>query len=291
LGLGVRFFLYTKANPTTPTELIANDTSSVQNSTFIPNAPVKFLTHGYIDSITAEFVTSVKDAYLNQTTGGINVIAVDWDLLSLGPTYADAMLHTTVVGSEIAKLVQFLIQQGVTTTDSIHLTGHSLGAHISGIAGLALNSTVGLIGRITGLDAAGPGGYEVVGSGYRLDSSDAKFVDTIHSNGFGEGMYKPIGHVDFYPNGGITQPGCLAVDTNCNHIRSWMLFRESISNPQGFKSCKCPPYKFAIGGVPLYLSSSCSCKDATAYMGEYVSTSARGIFNLNTNSKSPFAQG
>lgn len=42
---------------------------------------------------------------------------------------------------------------------------------------------------------------------------DAQFVDVIHSNGEnlilgGLGAWQPMGHVDFYPNGGRMQKGC-----------------------------------------------------------------------------------
>ena len=47
-----------------------------------------------------------------------------------------------------------------------------------------------------------------------MDVTDADFVDIIHANGkklIGDttsiGMLKPIGSVDFYPNGGEIQPG------------------------------------------------------------------------------------
>ena len=63
-----------------------------------------------------------------------------------------------------------------------------------------------------GLDPAGPlfEGYEPY---VRLDKSDASYVDVIHSNGEslivgGFGTWEPIGHVDFYPNGGRAQRGC-----------------------------------------------------------------------------------
>lgn len=43
---------------------------------------------------------------------------------------------------------------------------------------------------------------------HRLDSEDAKFVDVIHTSAFVQGQYSRSGHVDFYMNGGIEQPGC-----------------------------------------------------------------------------------
>lgn len=42
----------------------------------------------------------------------------------------------------------------------------------------------------------------------RLDPSDAKHVHVIHTNGGFLGFLKPIGHADFYPNGGMNQKGC-----------------------------------------------------------------------------------
>jgi len=47
----------------------------------------------------------------------------------------------------------------------------------------------------------------------RLDTTDADFVDVIHSDagnlvGDELGFPDPIGHIDFYPNGGTDQPGC-----------------------------------------------------------------------------------
>jgi hypothetical protein len=47
-----------------------------------------------------------------------------------------------------------------------------------------------------------------------LDPTDADFVDVIHTNGGSLvtahlSTLKPVGHVDFYANGGGEQPGCI----------------------------------------------------------------------------------
>ena len=61
---------------------------------------------------------------------------------------------------------------------------------------------------MTGLDPAGPF-FTLVSSAYRLDASDARYVDVIHTNAGVAGTIRRGGHIDFYPNGGTTQPGCL----------------------------------------------------------------------------------
>ena len=61
-----------------------------------------------------------------------------------------------------------------------------------------------------GLDPAGPS-FTRNSAAARLDKDDAFLVDVIHTDGGrnGMGMMKPIGHMDFYPNGGAKQPGCI----------------------------------------------------------------------------------
>ena len=42
----------------------------------------------------------------------------------------------------------------------------------------------------------------------RLDKHDARHVEVIHTCGGYLGFASPLGHIDFYPNGGTRQPGC-----------------------------------------------------------------------------------
>lgn len=68
------------------------------------------------------------------------------------------------------------------------------------------------MGRVTGLDPAMPGFHLLASDKTRLDSTDAMFVDVIHSCGGVLGFLQPLGTVDFYPNAGTAvQPGCCCV--------------------------------------------------------------------------------
>jgi hypothetical protein len=62
----------------------------------------------------------------------------------------------------------------------------------------------------------------------KLDKTDAKFVDVIHTDALDKGKLEALGHVDFYVNGGMRQPGCENVydkaGTTTNQIRN---YRES----------------------------------------------------------------
>lgn len=59
-----------------------------------------------------------------------------------------------------------------------------------------------------GLDPAFPL-YVFSSPSTRLSATDAKFVDVIHTDGGVLGFPWPLGHADFFPNGGIPlQPGC-----------------------------------------------------------------------------------
>lgn len=59
-----------------------------------------------------------------------------------------------------------------------------------------------------GLDPAEPL-FKDAPNNFRLDASDAEFVDIIHTCGGVLGYRASVGTADFFPNGGTpSQPGC-----------------------------------------------------------------------------------
>lgn len=72
--------------------------------------------------------------------------------------------------------------------------------------------------RVTGLDPAGPLFTTplIVSADNRLASTDANFVQAIHTNAnaFGAGIC--LGDADFWANGGILQPVCVNLGTALN---------------------------------------------------------------------------
>jgi len=153
----------------------------------------------------------------------------------------------------------------VTNPASVQIIGFSLGAHVAGMAGQGVNTTVGKpIGRITGLDPAAPG-FHANPEESKLDSSDASFVDVYHTNQGLKGYPGLLGHVDFFPNGGGPfQPGCSNISDfsdvftgksgvsqiqlglnvilnclgTCSHARAYKYFAKSIRNST-ITACKC----------------------------------------------------
>jgi pancreatic lipase-related protein 1 len=307
-SIGLLFQLYTRANSATPDNLSAGNVSSIISSHFNSRLPVKFIVHGFLQNAAMDFIVSMKNALLNKNA--MNVIVVGWGQ-GAGIPYSRAVANTRVVGAATAELISLLQQVTGIMAQQVHLIGHSLGAHVAGYAG-ALTPN---LGRITGLDPAQPS-FSGYGEAVRLDRADARFVDVIHSDAVtyntvqGYGMIEPVGHIDFYPNGGHHQPGChedrsvldfiedavyngmstAEVTLSCSHERSTELFTSSIGLSS--RSSSCSFLAVSCASEESYVRGEClDCGNHPCpVMGFDADRSfgARGVFYLNTTGASPF---
>lgn len=156
------------------------------------------------------------------------------------------------------------------------------------------------------MDPALPGFHLLTSDKTRLDSTDAAFVDIIHSCGGVLGYLQPLGSVDFYPNAGTAvQPGCCCLPEvignivivtifqqilrriflyteSCSHGRAYVYFSESIGSKVGFMAHKCDTWD-------QFMQGSCD-QTKTVLMGEHVEQTATGTYFLRTRSEPPYAK-
>lgn len=114
-----------------------------------------------------------------------------------------AAVHSLrVVSHCLGEIFNHLRDQGLRI-DKTTCVGHSLGAHICGIMANYLNFR---LEKIIALDPAKP--LIKPGNSNKLDQSDAKFTQIIHTNAGFYGEAGKVGHIDFCVNGGRRQPYC-----------------------------------------------------------------------------------
>ncbi|XP_053685619.1 pancreatic triacylglycerol lipase-like [Sabethes cyaneus] len=275
------FRLFTRSNPNEGQVLGWNDPSSVQNSHFNPAHPTRFTIHGWNNDGSSAVNTNIRQNYL--AVGDFNVISVDWGAGAQTINYISARNRVSIVGEITSRLINTLMAAAGATRNSISVIGHSLGAHAAGNAGKFQN---GQLQSVIGLDPAGP--LFSMGQSDILTPNDAQYVEAIFSNAGTLGFDLPLGHSNFYPNGGRSQPGCgIDLAGTCAHSRAHEMFAESISTSTGFRATRCASHDEIVSG-------GCTSSGADAMMGGEPSNHGRGVngvFRLNTNSGTPFAQG
>ncbi|UYV70682.1 PNLIP [Cordylochernes scorpioides] len=186
---------------------------------------------------------------------------------------------------------------------------------------------------MAGLDPSQPA-FEGMPASVRLDRSDAYFVDVIHTStgrylflNYGKyprhplehvcagfGIETPIGHVDFYPNGGKEQKGCTLNSVfykwftqgfwagarelfSCSHQRSVEYFTESIK----FDEQYCTPWAIKCNSHEEFLKgrcidcgpdgSRCAAQGIKAIQHKrFIKSNSSNVFYLNMGSESRFCR-
>ncbi|XP_044766665.1 pancreatic lipase-related protein 2-like [Coccinella septempunctata] len=235
----VHFFLYHRSNFDTSDELVAGDDDLLNRSRYNADWPTTILIHGWTHSRDTPWMVEMREAMANKSVW--NIIIVDWAPLAR-TLYTEARVHSPTVARLVGNLCLYLNKMRGLRMSDIHFVGHSMGAQISAMTSAYIRQHLSeKVGRITGLDPAAPL-YEwphMESSEEVIDPGDAIFVDVIHTNGNYLGMISPCGHVDYYPNGGMHQPGCTF--WLCSHMRAVEFWTASIKNPFLFKA-----YPFSI---------------------------------------------
>ncbi|XP_063250133.1 phospholipase A1 member A isoform X2 [Prinia subflava] len=245
--LKVQFLLFTSSSPSCG-ELISAD-DGIKNCSFNSSLETKIIIHGFRALGTKpSWIEGLVQAILH--TSQVNVIAVDWVYGSTG-AYPSAVENVTQLALAISQFISKLLALGVSGT-SIHIIGVSLGAHVGGLVG---HFHGGRLGRITALDPAGPK-YTRASPEERLDPGDALFVEAIHTDADNFGIRIPVGHIDYFVNGGKDQPGCprfISAGYNfliCDHMRAVHLYISALSHP-------CPIVGFPCASHQDFLNGHC----------------------------------
>ncbi|XP_065351815.1 lipase member H-like [Cloeon dipterum] len=274
----ITFYLFTRSNPSVANQIFVGD---LNGANLDPSKSTKFLVHGFAAQAFNSWPMQFKDAML--ALEDANVVSVDWSGLAAAPDYVAARANARPTGEYLAEMYLFLEQLGLDLS-LVHCVGKSLGAHVCGFSGKAvLNETQVLISRISGLDPALPL-FSIDRPENRLSKDDAELVDIVHTCGGALGFEKPLGHIDFFPNGGVpVQPGCSPdITGNCSHGRADEFYIESIPL-NNFRAVECESWE-------QYLTGACANNTFT-FMGYLFDFSLTGNFFLETASQSPYALG
>ncbi|ELV11122.1 Phospholipase A1 member A, partial [Tupaia chinensis] len=244
-NLQVQFLLFTPSDPSCGQ--LVEESSDIQNSGFNASLGTKLIIHGFRALGTKpSWIDKFIRALLR--VADANVVAVDWVYGSTA-VYFSAVDNVVKLSLEISRFLHKLLVLGVPKS-SIHVIGVSLGAHVGGMVG---HFYKGQLGRITGLDPAGPE-YTRASLEERLDPGDALFVEAIHTDTDNLGIRIPVGHVDYFVNGGQDQPGCPTFIHAgysyliCDHMRAVHLYISAMENPCPLMAFPCASYRAFLAG-------------------------------------------
>ncbi|XP_017052057.1 pancreatic lipase-related protein 3 [Drosophila ficusphila] len=257
------FLLNTRRIQDDPQRIEA-EVESLVRSSFYAADPVVFSIPRWQGNYSSPEIPAVVSASLQNDS---NVISVNlWE----------ASNETEIIES-ITSLVVLLNSYFDVPLDRILLVGFAEGGHLAGGVAAKVQETLGhQLPQITALDPTSGENLE-----HKLSSSDAEFVEVIHTNAEGLGTWDQLGHVDYYPNGGQSQTGCST--NSCSHERSFELLAEMWSPENDFLSARC-------GSVESMGASN--CRWSSQKMGQKDDEQPpSGIYFLETRQSSPFSRG
>ena len=239
-------------------QTILHDASNLMSTNFDSTRRTFVMMHGFNENGTDWPFTEAEAfnaAFKNATARlgvNFNLIYVNWRCLAspvAQPVYITAAKNALKVGNYTGEFLDNLITKSSLSHSNLHLVGFSLGGQGVGAMGRKLEELTGTkADRLTSIDPAAPFFDILEPEGNWIGYNDANYVDVIHVNSDflfcgGVSLGGPLGNVDFYPNGGLHQPGCtdvgplmnfwindyVGIDASCSHSKGKAYFRESLT--------------------------------------------------------------
>ncbi|PNF40158.1 hypothetical protein B7P43_G09765 [Cryptotermes secundus] len=304
-----RFFLIESSNKDNPVVFTARNASKIPGYLNVRKPTIIFF-HGWMSSAAAPSIMNITTLYSSRVNA--NGIFVDYGEIAKNVNYPQVVSNLRVVATYVTKMVQNIIQAGVSPSQ-IHLIGHSLGAHLAAYVAKAIPG----IGRLTGLDPARflftDQNCEV-----RLCKGDAQFTETIHTNGnpvWGFGTSIEDGDVDLWVNGGWDQPNCGVVVNPlailqigrskisevvtdlffCSLRRAVLYYTEALASSCVFWGVKPDPLNMLISRLTLGHATkfivhprNCTLQNCVPVGLDTIHATGRGSFIVPTNYQQPF---
>ncbi|KAI5639767.1 lipase domain-containing protein [Phthorimaea operculella] len=266
------YHLFTRNNPTVSQPILLNNAAQLTTTNFSASRRTIMLIHGWRQDASSDIAAVLVPAFL--AVEDVNIIVVDWSAGASSLLYRVVIANTITSGAAVARFITWLNQASGATLAQYHIVGHGFGGHQAGIVGRNLG---GNVAYITGLNPALVGWVNNIN---RFLPNDGIYTEVIHTN-YLIGYIEALAQVDFYPNGGISMPGC---DSNqCDDLRSIFYFAESLSSG-GFTGIWCFNHYAAV-------LSLCGQLSRSSQMGGLApKTGSSGVYWLETNAAPPFSQ-
>jgi len=280
--------------------------SPLPPSLFNPDRPTKLVAHGNKGLTDIDLL--LAQAY---RVAGVdcNLVGVDWRGLD-----GSAHLRVAQAGVQAGRLVGWLAEHYGLLVKNIHCIGFSYGAHVvANTSKEVAKLGVGRIARITALDPGRHGFNQASSDHIRLCKEDGDLVDVIHTSRIG--FIQPLGHLDFFPNGGESQV-CegdgdlvnycdLQAGGGWEHQRSVQYYQESILGYNKFLSLREESWERfleleknkeeGLAGLDDGRGAGQTCEEGQEYacMGEHLCLKGipkEGKYYLRTNGRKPFSK-
>ncbi|CAG9830940.1 unnamed protein product [Diabrotica balteata] len=135
----IKVYFRNKQHPDSSVPIDINQSSEVDALGFSPNKDTMFIVHGWHNGHDSPVCDVVSKAVLQNND--INVFLIDWNAIARN-LYVVAYKAVPEVGKLLGTLIRNLVNNNKLDLNKAAIVGHSLGAHVAGLAGHELNGAI-----------------------------------------------------------------------------------------------------------------------------------------------------